>query len=192
MRARLTKYVRKISFLLLTLLLTAFESRAETLVRVVAYSFPPFLNEDLQTGLTPGLISLLNKSQDTFKFELVVRSPKRRYISLSKEKQDMILFEMAEWGWKKSGVTYVTTKEIMTGGEVYIARKREGMTQRYFDTIKDKRISAHFGYHYGFADFNADRFFLQKHFKIGLHHSHDRIIDLVLDNQPGRTTGSGQ
>lgn len=154
-------------------------SKAQTIVRVLAYPFPPFLNEDMQTGLTIDLIALLNETQSKFVFDLNIRSPKRRYRGLSQGKHDMIFFEMPQWGWKDKGINFSTTKEIMRGGEVYIAAQKRGRGQAYFQNLKNKSISAHFGYHYGFAGFNSNRKWLQKNFKIGLHTSHERIIDLV-------------
>ena len=159
------------------------EARSETVVRVLAYSFPPFLNEDLKTGLTPDLISLLNETQDEFRFELKVSSPNRRFKSLASQDRDMVLFEMPQWGWSNVGVDFSTSREIMTGGEVYITSAQMGRDQSFFEAISGKTISAHYGYHYGFAEFNSDREWLQNNFRIGLHNSHYRIIDFVSKNK---------
>lgn len=155
-------------------------AQTQTIVRVLAYPFPPFLNEDMKTGLTVDLTNLLNQKQSEFIFDLHVQSPKRRYMGISNGMYDIVLFEMPQWGWNKKNVTYSTTREIMKGGEVYITSAKFDRDQSYFNTLKNKKISAYFGYHYGFANFNANRSWLQKHFKIGLHTSHKRIIDLVV------------
>jgi polar amino acid transport system substrate-binding protein len=153
---------------------------AETVVRVVAYPFSPFLSEDLKSGMTPDLLKLLNETQDRYHFELSVTSERRRYLGLQRQEQDMILFEMPEWGWLNSGVKFTSTREIVRGEEVYIALRKKAENQAYFDNLKDKHIGAQYGYHYRFADFNADRSWLEKHFRIVLTHSQSRIIDLII------------
>lgn len=169
--------------LLLSLILRSTESSAQTVVGVTAYPFPPFINEDMKSGLTFDFAEMLNQHQDTYRFVLEVTSPKRRYRQLESGVQDMILFEMPDWGWEKENITFETSKEIMRGGEVYITANVGNKNQKYFSTLKDKSISAYFGYHYGFADFNSDRDWLQQNFKIGLQNSHERIIDLVVKNK---------
>jgi len=156
------------------------EAQAKTLVRVVAYPFPPFVLQDMKSGLTSDILALLNKSQDEFEFELSVKSAKRRYFGFQKKKQDMILFEMPQWGWHDIDVKFSTTREMMRGGEVYIAHKKRAINQSYFDELPSKHIGAHFGYHYHFANFNTKRAWLEKHFRILLTHSQSRIIDLIL------------
>ena len=153
--------------------------KAQTLVRVLAYPFPPFMNEDMKTGLTVDLVSLLNESQSEYIFNLHIQSPKRRYIGISSGLYDMVLFEMPQWGWKDRDLEYSTTREIMKGGEVYITANTTHRDQSFFQDLKKKRTAAYFGYHYGFAGFKADRKWLQKNFQIGLHNSHKRIVELV-------------
>ncbi len=157
----------------------SFQAAAQTLVRVLAYPFPPFLNEDLKTGLTVDLVNLMNDSQTEFLFDLHAQSPKRRYMGISSGLYDMILFEMPQWGWKDQGIQHQTTREIMTGGEVYITARHPERDQSFFNNFKNKRLSAYFGYHYGFAGFNSDRNWLQKNYQIGLQNSHKRIVELV-------------
>lgn len=156
---------------------------AQTLVRVIAYPFPPFLYEDNKTGLTPDIIALLNDVQKEFKFTLKITSPNRRYYQFQSAQADLILFEMPEWGWTKSGLGFEATPILLQGGEKYITQRKPGRTQAFFDNIQSKSISAYIGYHYGFADYNADPNWLERRFRIMLHNSHSRIIDLVLKDK---------
>jgi hypothetical protein len=158
-------------------------AQAQTTIKVMAYPFPPFFNEDNRTGLTTDLIALLNTLQSDYRFELRPTSPMRRYQQFATQRADMVFFEMPQWGWDTSALGFETTREIMHGGEKYITAKIAGRGQEYFNDIKSRSISAYIGYHYGFADFNANPDWLRKHFTIGLHHSHERIIDLVLKNK---------
>jgi len=163
--------------------LTITQAHAQTLVRVMAYSFPPFLYEDNKTGLTPDLIALLNSMQTDFKFTLKVTSPNRRYHQFQSGEADLILFEMPKWGWTDTGLEFDATPVLLHGGEKYITKRKPERTEAFFDNIQAKTISAYIGYHYGFADFNADPDWLERRFRIMLHNSHSRIIDLVLKDK---------
>lgn len=145
--------------------------------------FRPFLYEDNKTGLTPDLIALLNSVQTDFRFSLKITSPNRRYYQFQSEKADLILFEMPEWGWIESGLTFDSTPVLLKGGEKYITKRKPGRAEAFFDNIPAKTISAYIGYHYGFADFNANPDWLERRFRIMLHNSHSRIIDLVLKDK---------
>jgi len=69
------------------------------------------------------------------------------------------------------------------GGERYVTLKKKGRSEAYFDDLRDKHIGGVFGYHYGFADFEAERHWLQDRYKISLRYSHERLLDLVLRNR---------
>lgn len=160
-------------------LITILPAKAETEVRVIGYDFPPYV-ENGMNGLTPALLALLNSNQSEFKFTFVPTSPARRYLDLIDGRGHMILFEMPEWGWLEYENQTVVSREIMKGGEVYIAVAVEGRKQSFFDDIGSKSIAAYFGYHYGFAGFNADPDFLTSNYNIVLNHRHERNINLVI------------
>ncbi|WP_419798097.1 MAG: amino acid ABC transporter substrate-binding protein [Terasakiella sp.] len=164
-------------------ILFACTAQAQTQIRVLAYPFPPFLNEDNRTGLTTDLIALLNNLQTDYHFELKVTSPTRRYKQFAAGHADIIFFEMPTWGWQKTTLGFQQTKEIMKGGEKYVTANQKGRDQSFFDDLTSKSISAYIGYHYGFANFNADQNWLRQNFRIGLHNSHERILDLILKNK---------
>jgi polar amino acid transport system substrate-binding protein len=166
-------------FFFLTLGATAV---AREKIRVVGYLFPPFVNAS-KTGITRSLINTLNKEQTDFEFSFDLTSPARRYRDLSTGNGDVIFFEMPEWDWGDLGNQVEATREIMTGGEVYIAARKKGRDQSYFDDIVSKRIAALLGYHYGFADFNSDGEWLKKTYDIYLTTSHTTNIRIMLKDR---------
>jgi len=164
-------------------MLWAYTAHAQTKIRVLAYPFPPFFNEDNRTGLTTDLIALLNNLQTDYHFELKVTSPTRRYQQFATGHADIIFFEMPSWGWQETALAFEQTREIMKGGEKYVTANHKGRDQSFFTDLTSKTISAYNGYHYGFANFNANRHWLRQNFRIVLHNSHERILDLVLKNK---------
>jgi hypothetical protein len=77
----------------------------------------------------------------------------------------MVLFENIKWGWDAKDVD--SSKVFLRGdGEVYVARSAPGRGQEYFQQLDDKQILAVLGYHYAFADFEADQAQLSKKFHI--------------------------
>ena len=150
-------------------------------VRVGAYYFPPFVAERAgpPTGITAALADLLNRSQKTFRFELVRTTPSDRYADFEAGAFDALLFEEIAWGWGDRQV--VASKPYLTGGEVYVARAEPGRTQAYFSDVAKHSIAAIRGYHYGFADFEADPAKLMHRFRIWLGSSHRDNLQRVLD-----------
>lgn len=148
-------------------------------VLVGGYSFSPFVEKVDGTfeGITIDVIKEMNALQDKYVFKFVPTSSKRRYRDFDHKYFDLIMFESIQWGWgdrpiEKSDVIY-------QGGEVYITPAVTGRNQDYFDDFKDKRILGYVGYHYGFADFNADEAFLEKQFDIKFTMTHEGNIRSV-------------
>ena len=139
-------------------------SQASETIKVGAYYFPPFVEQTATGigGIVADLVGLMNEAQDTYTFELVDTSAIGRYDDLAAGKFDMIAFENPEWGWQDQGV--VASDVFMTGAEVYVTRADSDRSQTYFDDISEHKIAAVYGFHYGFADFNADPAFLQTNF----------------------------
>lgn len=156
--------------------------QAETDIYVLGYEFPPFV-EGGDRGLTPKLIALLNGTQTEFNFSFVLTSPARRYQDLASGKGHVVFFEMPEWGWSELGSEVGVSREIMSGGEIYITAANQGRDQSFFDGIGSKSIAAFFGYHYGFANYNADQEYLTENFDIRLNHNHETNIRLVRNNR---------
>jgi polar amino acid transport system substrate-binding protein len=154
-------------------------SNAQQVVKVGGYDFPPFVDKTAGgTSLTLDLITALNAFQKKYIFQFIETSSKRRFINFDEKKYDLIFFEAIDWGWQ--GKAIEASKVIMHGGAVYITRADKHKDQRYFDDIKGKRIWGILGYHYGFANFNADNEFLQKAFNAHMITSQDGLIDAAV------------
>jgi hypothetical protein len=150
-------------------------------VRVAAAYFPPYVFKAEQTqtvGLLDQLVVALNQSQTDFKFVMVPTAPKRRYGNFQQQRIDLAFFENPGWGWQ--AIEHVALDMQLEDAEVFVARTEPGRDQHYFDTLKDKRLALYHGYHYAFADFNAEPEYLRKTFNATLTHSHDGNLLMVL------------
>ncbi len=156
---------------------------AEKVVRVVGYTFPPFVSNSGTDGLTTEFLTFLNSQQSEYRFEFFKAPPNRRYWAIETQKADMILFEMPEWGWNEYAQLFEESRVLLRGGEVYIAHVKEGRGQSYFNDIKAKHLVGVFGYHYGFAEFNKDQKWLEKNFSIFLTDDPENVITMVLKNR---------
>jgi len=167
--------------LLSTLLLGSVAQAAGQEVRVGAYHFPPYAikpESATPAGLLPELLAALNRTQSDYHFSLVPTSVTRRYSDLQSARFDLILFESPAWGWKST--PHQSADLHIEDAEVYVARQEGGRDQRYFLDLADKRFALYSGYHYGFADFNADPDYLKQHFKVSFTYSHDSNLLMVL------------
>ncbi|WP_439861685.1 substrate-binding periplasmic protein [Pseudomonas sp. MBLB4136] len=154
---------------------------AELRVGVGAYHFPPYVMKPESAspgGLLPELLVALNRLQGDYRFELVATSVTRRYRDLESGRFDLILFESPSWGWQD--VEHNALDLRIEDAEVYVARVESGRDQSYFDQLKGKRMALYSGYHYGFADFNADQQFLAQEFGAVLTYSHDSNLAMLL------------
>ena len=167
--------------LLLLLSLHACPSWARELVRVGAYHFPPYsIKPESQTleGLVPELLVLLNQVQDRYRFELVPTAVSRRYRDFQQGRFDLILFESPSWGWQNIPMDSVDLQ--IEDAEVYVAQAQPERDQVYFADLKGKRLALYNGYHYGFADFNADQEYLTQQYNAVLTYSHDSNLLMLL------------
>ncbi len=152
---------------------------AQQVVKVGGYDFPPFVDKSVGgTSLTLDLIAALNAFQKKYIFVFVDTSSKRRFINFDEKKYDLIFFEAIDWGWQ--GKEVEASKVIMQGGAVYITRLDKNKDQRYFDDFKGKTIWGILGYHYGFANFNADSDFLKKTYNAHMTTSQDGLIEAAI------------
>ena len=169
-----------------TLLLGVYggQVQGQTTVKVGGYDFPPFVERDGKqySGMTIDLINALNAYQNDYEFEFVSTTPKRRYDDFANKKYDMIMFEDINWGWADKGV--IASDVFLKGGEAYIAKKEGGRGDDYFSTLDGKSISVLRGYHYGFADFNADEKMLKEKYNAECSNNAEGIIVKVAK---GRT-----
>lgn len=154
---------------------------AAQLVRVGAYHFPPYAVKpegEKPEGLLPELLQLFNRAQGDYRFELMATSVARRYRDFEQARFDLILFESPSWGWQNIEMNSVDLE--IEDAEVYVARAEPGRGQDYFDELKGKRMALYSGYHYGFANFNADQDYLIRQFNAVLTYSHDSNLLMLL------------
>jgi len=156
------------------------QTQAAQTILVGGYVFPPYveMNRSTYHGLTLDLIDAMNAFQRDLYFKFVLTSPPRRYEDFENNKFDAIFFEDIGWGWQGKGVE--ASRVFLKDGEVFITKASPDKTQAYFQDLAGKSIAGCIGYHYAFADFNAEPKFLEEHFKMQLSDNHQGNIKKVL------------
>lgn len=150
-------------------------------VRVGAAHFPPYTvrpETGADTGLLPQLVLDLNTLQTQYHFVLVPTSIPRRFRDFQDGRIDMAIFENPEWGW--AGIPYTSVDMGLEDAEIFVTRRGDHRDQTYFADLTGKRLALFSGYHYAFADFNADPQYLADHFNATLTYSHDSNLMMVL------------
>lgn len=172
-------------FVTLIALLLGVSVQAAQVVHVGGYDFPPFVDagKDSRPALVPQVIDALNQMQSQYRFEFVPVAARRRYGDLVEGRFDVMFFESPQWEWQAQGFPVDFTKIFLRGGEVYIAQAMAGRGQDYFADLSGKSLVGILGYHYGFADFEADPERLARTFDIKLVNSHRSSIELVLNGR---------
>ena len=156
-------------------------SQAGQLVRVGAAHFPPYTvrpEMGADTGLLPQLIEALNASQTDYQFALVPTSIPRRFGDFKQGRVDMAIFENPDWGWKD--IPHVTVDMGLEDAEIFVAQRQPDRPQDYFSDLTGKRLALFSGYHYEFANFNADPKLLAHNYNATLTYSHDSNLLMVL------------
>ena len=175
--------IRTASRLLLATLavLCMVPSQAAQLVRVGAAHFPPYTvrpESGADTGLLPQMVEALNALQNDYQFELVPTSIPRRFNDFKEGRVDMAIFENPDWGWKDIPHTLVDMG--LEDAEIFVAQKKPDRDENYFKDLTGKRLALYSGYHYEFANFNADPKYLADTYKATLTYSHDSNLLMVL------------
>ena len=150
-------------------------------VRVGGYHFPPYVERPESSqpqGLVPDLLQALNAAQQHYHFVLVPTSAPRRYRDLENGRFDLMFFESSTWGWQ--GTPYLKLELDVDDAEVFVAAAQPGRGQEYFQDLSGKRMALYHGYHYGFADFNADPDYLARRYSAMLTYSHDSNLLMLL------------
>ena len=164
-------------------LLSAWPAVAGQVVKVGGYEFAPFVETGEQgrpDGLAPRLIEAMNAHQDRFTFQFVPTSPNRRYRDFEDGRFDVILFESPEWGWTERRLPVEASRVFLDGGEQYVALAKPGRGQDYFADLRARRVVGILGYHYGFADFEADPQVLASRFRVTLVNDNAACIEMIL------------
>ena len=162
-------------------LLAAQPLLAAQLIKVGAYHFPPYVSKpesEAPQGLLLDLLATLNAQQSDYQFVLVPTSVTRRFRDFQSARYDLIMFESPTWGWQNT--PHETFDMQVQDAEVYVAKAAAGRGQEYFSQFSGKRLALYNGYHYGFAQFNADPEYLAKQFNAVLTYSHDSNLLMVL------------
>lgn len=154
---------------------------AAQLVRIGAAHFPPYTvrpENGADTGLLPQMVEALNQSQSDYQFVLVPTSIPRRFNDFKQGRVDMAIFENPEWGWQE--VPHTAVDMGLEDAEVFVAQRQPERQQSYFADLRGKRLALFSGYHYAFAEFNADPKFLAGQYNATLTYSHDSNLLMVL------------
>lgn len=150
-------------------------------VRIGAAHFPPYTirpERGADTGLLPELVAALNNVQKDFQFMVVPTSIPRRFRDFEQGRIDMAIFENPEWDWQH--IPHETVDMKLEDAEIFVARKIPGREQSYFADLQGKRLALFSGYHYAFAQFNADPKYLAEHYNATLTYSHDSNLLMIL------------
>lgn len=154
---------------------------AAQVVRIGAAHFPPYTirpEKGADTGLLPELVAALNTVQSGYQFVLVPTSIPRRFRDFEQGRIDIAIFENPDWDWQN--IPHESVDMKLEDAEVFVARKMDGRDQSYFDDLQGKRLALFSGYHYAFAQFNADPKYLGEHFDTSLTYSHDSNLLMVM------------
>lgn len=175
--------IRTASRLLLATLAVCFvlPSQAAQQVRVGAAHFPPYTvrpESGADTGLLPQLVEALNQLQTDYQFVLVPTSIPRRFNDFKEGRVDMAIFENPDWGWKD--IPHTDVDMGLEDAEIFVAQKKPDRDENYFKDLAGKRLALYSGYHYEFANFNADPKYLADSYNATLTYSHDSNLLMVL------------
>jgi ABC-type amino acid transport substrate-binding protein len=157
----------------------------ETEITVGVYHFPPIASVDDNgepTGLLGDLLQELEQANPTVSFRVFYTSPKRRYLDFEAGLYDVIFFESPGWGWTKRNVDI--SRPILADEELYVALKKPGRDDSFFDDLEQRSIVAISGYHYGFTGYETDNSVLEQKFNIEFSDSHSRNIKLIKADRP--------
>jgi ABC-type amino acid transport substrate-binding protein len=171
----------QVALLWLSATLFSLPASAVQEVRIGAAHFPPYTvrpEKGSDTGLLPELVGALNQLQSVYHFVIVPTALPRRFQDLKQGRIDMSLFENPQWGWKD--IEHVSVDMGLEDAEVFVALRKAGRDQAYFDSLDGKRLALFSGYHYAFAGFDAEPSWLSSHFNATLTYSHDSNLLMVL------------
>ncbi|MGC5701035.1 transporter substrate-binding domain-containing protein [Pseudomonas sp. NFXW11] len=151
------------------------------LVRVAAAHFPPYTvrpESGADTGLLPQLVEALNQLQGDYQFVLVPTSIPRRFRDFEQGRVDLAIFENPAWGWQN--IEHTSVDMGLEDAEIFVAQRQSGRQEDYFKDLSGKRLALFSGYHYAFAQFNADPKYLADTYNATLTYSHDSNLLMVL------------
>jgi hypothetical protein len=164
---------------------SAMPASADTDIAVGIYSFPPVASVNQRKeveGLVGELFTELKRLHAGLSFQILHTSPKRRHMDFEAGLYDVMFFENPDWGWQDQPVE--TSRPLLQDQEFYVALKKPGRDQSFFDNVADRNIVAISGYHHGFAESITDNDELQAKFNLEFSHSVRRNLDLIKADRP--------
>ena len=154
------------------------------IVKVGVVHFPPYIEVE-PDGKTGGMIveflDYMNAAQSDYKFVPVQTSAMRKRRDFNNGTYDLSLFDNVKWGWGQANVE--ASQVYMHGKEIYIAKKKPGRSEKYFADFTGKSMVGMLGYHYGFANFNADADFLRKKYDMQASTSNEGSVKMILHDR---------
>lgn len=146
-------------------------ARSETVVNVALTSIQPplVINERAQLGLIYDVIKLLNESQSDFRFETKLVPPQRVLNYYRDINVHIVAYNDVLWGWKQRGGQ--ASLNLTNGRDLFFSLKGEGVRTAL------KEIGAVRGFHYAFADFDAEK--LASMDNVSLVSSEENVLRLV-------------
>jgi len=133
-------------------------------VKVGGYEFEPFVEHGL--GISAAFLTLLNGHQNRYNFVFVPIPARRRYVLMQRGAIDAILFEMPRWGWQKHQDDIEVTASVLKASEAFFALKSNAKGLAVFNDLAGSKLALTHGYHYAFADFNADQAYIRSRFDV--------------------------
>lgn len=173
--------VAQVALFWLSAVVFSLPADAQQEVRIGAAHFPPYTvrpEKGADTGLLPELVVALNQLQSVYHFVVVPTALPRRFQDLKQGRIDLAIFENPDWGWQD--IEHVSIDLGLEDAEVFVALRKNGRGQDYFENLNDKRLALFSGYHYAFAGFDADPAWLASHFNTTLTYSHESNLLMVL------------
>lgn len=179
---------QRIYILTTAILLCCFQLVAKPIeVKVGGYVFEPYIAEENRrwTGLAIDLIDELNLLQKDYHFKLVPTTSIRRYDDLKSGVFDIIFFEDLKWGWADQAAKYSSV--FLTGGEVFVALKESlkqtTRDQRYFLSLKGKRIAGVRGFHYNFNKYRSSHHINRAEYEMVLAQDGEACLSMLVKDR---------
>lgn len=143
--------------------------------------FPPYIqieNNGQVGGMIAVILDFLNTTQSEYQFQAIPTTAMRRHRDFANKMYDLSFFDNVDWGWDKNAVD--VSDIYMTGKEIYIAQNIHGRGESFFADLSKKSMVGMLGYHYGFANFNADPNYLRKHFNMQTATNNEGGVKMIL------------
>lgn len=148
-------------------------AQAQTVIKVAHSSFQaPFVtNFDSPQGLVVDLVDAMNALQNDYIFDLKMIPSKRLLSSYKEEAIDLVAFNDMQWGWSNNGAE--GSLPLSYGQDMFFKATDNEMTK-----VARFRIAAIRGFHYSFADYDAQT--LEELPHVTLSNTIDGVLKQVL------------